>query len=105
MTEQAKMLTARLGSKTFAFHLNDVYLFSQSGVREEIIACTARRTFSVSVDGSEPIAFNDVLSRVGAGNVHVAGEKLRNLSDVFSGLPAQTSGIGMPDDMPRGKTK
>ncbi|WP_413501801.1 hypothetical protein [Serratia proteamaculans] len=38
---------------------------------------TQTRTFFVSVDGGEPIAFNDVVSRVGVDNVHVAWEKLR----------------------------
>ncbi|WP_258089408.1 hypothetical protein [Serratia liquefaciens] len=40
-------------------------------------ALTQTRTFSVSVDGGEPITFNDVVSRVGVDSMHVAWEKLR----------------------------
>lgn len=40
-------------------------------------ALTQTRTFFVSVDGGEPIAFNEVASRVGVDNVHAAWEKLR----------------------------
>ncbi|AXK22925.1 hypothetical protein HLB02_03300 [Serratia nevei] len=55
-------------------------------------AQTQTRSFYVAVDGSDPILFNDELSRVGADSVRLAWDKLRKGKTVIvSGEGMQTT--------------